>query len=118
VGVQRLQQLPRLGRVGVVDHIRIIAPTPTKCAPGGSMSARSVQRKTRAASEPEALAPATIARCLLTITKNLWRSAVLVSLNVLRLTYGSLRHGLLTVFDGNGNITSQRIMRCRWAEGC
>jgi len=33
VGVQRLQQLPRLRRVGVVDHASIIAPTPTNRAP-------------------------------------------------------------------------------------
>jgi hypothetical protein len=41
VGVQRLQQLPRLRRVGVIDHVQIIAPTPTKRAPGGSISERS-----------------------------------------------------------------------------
>jgi hypothetical protein len=34
VSVQRLQKLPRLRRVGVIDHVRIIAPTPTKRAPG------------------------------------------------------------------------------------
>ena len=34
VGVQRLQQLPRLRRVGVIDHVRIIAPTTTKRALG------------------------------------------------------------------------------------
>jgi hypothetical protein len=33
VGVQRLQQLPRLRRVGVIDHVRIIAPTQTRRAP-------------------------------------------------------------------------------------
>ena len=34
VSVQRLQKLPRLRRVGVIDHVRIIAPTPTNRAPG------------------------------------------------------------------------------------
>jgi hypothetical protein len=33
VGVQRLQQLPRLRRVGFIDHVGIIASTPTMCAP-------------------------------------------------------------------------------------
>lgn len=57
-------------------------------------------------------------RSLLTLTKKLWRSAVLVTPNVLQLTYGAPRHTLLTAFDGNGNITPQRIMRCRDAERC
>jgi hypothetical protein len=34
VGVQRLQQLPRLRRVGVIDHVRIITSIPTNRAPG------------------------------------------------------------------------------------
>jgi len=33
VGVKRLQQLPRLRRVGVVNHARIIASTAAKRAP-------------------------------------------------------------------------------------
>jgi hypothetical protein len=33
VGVQGMQQLPRLRRVGVVDHARIIAPTQTIRSP-------------------------------------------------------------------------------------
>ena len=33
VGVQRLQQLPRLRYVGVIDHVGIIASTAAKCAP-------------------------------------------------------------------------------------
>jgi hypothetical protein len=34
VGVQRLQQLPRLRRVGVIDHVKIIASSPTMRSPG------------------------------------------------------------------------------------
>jgi hypothetical protein len=34
VCVQRLQQLPRLRRVGVIDHVRIITSIPTNRAPG------------------------------------------------------------------------------------
>jgi hypothetical protein len=34
MGVQRLQQLPRLRRVGVIDHVGIIASSPTKRSPG------------------------------------------------------------------------------------
>jgi hypothetical protein len=113
VGVQRLQQLPRLRRVGVIDHVRIIAPTPKRRAPRvRSASAQfNVEPARRASREllPRQRSP----RSLLTLTKNLWRSAVLVSQNVLRLTYGLLHHELLTPVDGNGNITSQRIMRCR-----
>ncbi|MDT5182101.1 MAG: hypothetical protein QOJ20_4972 [Mycobacterium sp.] len=33
VGVQRLQQLPGLRRVGFIDHVGIIASTPTMRAP-------------------------------------------------------------------------------------
>ena len=33
LGVQRLQQLPCLRGVGVVNHVGIIAPTAAKCAP-------------------------------------------------------------------------------------
>ena len=33
VGLQRLQQLPRLRRVGFIDHVGIIASTSTMCAP-------------------------------------------------------------------------------------
>jgi hypothetical protein len=33
VGVQRLQQFPRLRYVGVIDHVGIIASTAAKCAP-------------------------------------------------------------------------------------
>jgi len=34
VGVQRLQQFPRLRCVGVIDHVGIIAPSPPKRSPG------------------------------------------------------------------------------------
>jgi hypothetical protein len=34
VGVQRLQQLPRLRRIGVIDHVGIIASTAATRAPG------------------------------------------------------------------------------------
>jgi hypothetical protein len=34
VGVKRLQQFPRLRRVGVIDHVRIIASAAAKRAPG------------------------------------------------------------------------------------
>jgi hypothetical protein len=61
VGVQRLQQLPRLRRVGVIDHVRIIAPTPTRRAPRIRSAGAQFKRRTCAASEPGALAPATIA---------------------------------------------------------
>jgi hypothetical protein len=61
VGVQRLQQLPRLRRVGVIDHVRIIAPTPTKRAPGvRSANARFDVEPARRASL-DALALATVA---------------------------------------------------------
>ena len=34
VGVQRLQQLPRLRRIGVIDHVGIIAPSAATRASG------------------------------------------------------------------------------------
>jgi hypothetical protein len=36
VRVQRVQQQPRLRSVRVIDHVGIIAPTATACAPGPS----------------------------------------------------------------------------------
>jgi len=60
VGMQRLQQLPRLRRVGVIDHVRIIAPTPIKRAPGVRSANGQFNVEPERQASREALALATV----------------------------------------------------------
>jgi hypothetical protein len=45
VGVQRVQQLSRLRRVGVIDHVRIIPSAPAKRAPRPRKAGRWSRRE-------------------------------------------------------------------------
>jgi hypothetical protein len=60
MGVQRLQELPRLRRVGFIDHVRIIAPTPTNRAPGVRSANAQFNVEPARRTNREALVPATV----------------------------------------------------------
>ena len=78
VGMERLQQLPRLRRVGFIDHVGIIASTPTMRAPRRDRQTGSFDVVPRAAKslitageQPrQALSRQRSRSSLLTLTKN------------------------------------------------